>query len=134
MARTAIARLGMIWVERGVRTGVTRGGVGARVHADIGRGFVAERTGEGTRSRVIHGCDGPGRELGRGVACLARHRGHAARADREVVSRQPIAVYAVMAGGTPALHARMRERRARPGHRVVAGVALEIREDMVRRL
>src|SRR5215472_5887488 len=120
MARTAIACLGMIWVERRVRTRVTRGGVGARVHSDVGRGLVAERTWQGTRGRVIHGRAGPGRELGGGVACLARHRRYAAGADREMVSRQPIAVYAVMAGSTSALHTCMREHRARPGHRVVA--------------
>src|SRR6516162_9022105 len=96
MARTAIARLGMIGVERRVRTRVARGGVGTRVHPDISRGLVAERTGQMARRRMIHGRDGPGRELGGGVARLARHRGHAAGADWEVVGREPTAVYAVV--------------------------------------
>src|SRR5215469_11126258 len=81
---------------------------------------------------MIHGRDGPGRELGGGVARFARHRTHATRADREVVGREPTAVYAVVADGTARLYARMGEDRARPRHGVVAGVALKIRDDMTR--
>jgi len=127
MARAAITALRVIRVERRVGTRIIRRGVGARVHPEEGRRFMAARAGERRHGQMVDLCSGPGREVGGRVTALARGRG---RADRDVGRRHAGRRHTVVAAGAVAGYTQVGEHRAAPAERRMAGIALQVGDDV----